>query len=60
MAKTALKHEHMISKFNPGIKIMKKITAQRLPRQKNYFLRISFQLLHTDFSDCARITKCAQ
>ena len=27
---------------------------------KSYLLRISFQSLHTNFSGCARITKCAQ
>ena len=49
---TALKHKHMASKFNPGVKMMKKSQGN------NYLFKK--QLLRTNFSGCARITKCAQ
>ena len=47
-----LKHKHMASKFNPGVKMMKKSQGN------NYLFKK--QLLRTNFSGCARITKCAQ
>ena len=50
--KTALKHKHMASKFNTGVKMMKKSQGN------NYLFKK--QLLRTNFSGCARITKCAQ
>ena len=36
MARTALKHKHMASKFNPGLKMMKK------SQHNNYFLKKLF------------------
>ena len=51
MARTALKHEHMASKFNPNVKIRKNYSAT-ITFSKSYLLRISFQLLRINFSDC--------
>ena len=59
MARTVLKHKHMASKFNPGVKMMFFHSAL-ITFSESYLLHISFQLLCTNFSGCARITKCAQ
>ena len=59
MARTALKHKHMASKFYLGVKQWKNHSTM-ITFSKSYLLHISFHLLCSNFSGCSRITKCAQ
>ena len=58
MARTALKHKHMASKFNRGVKMMKKSTAQWLPSQKAICRAFLFNYCALIFWLCKNYQMC--
>ena len=49
----------MASRFNPGVKMMKKSQCNDYLLKKLFVVHF-FSIIGTNFSGCARVAKCAQ